>query len=177
MHILRHGIFTGTGPLGLRKLPAFQLQTDQMPQLRLRNHPRTRFPELFQKPVLQKEKNIMKSSRSKTFSNLRLFQLWLEEGMMSFLPPKTREPMYQSNPSQKPSQQEKSLDRLKKGETGMVTRLITSDSKNLQKLLAMGILPGRIVKVLQTYPAYILQIDRTQAAMDRELAKRIIVKN
>ena len=58
----------------------------------------------------------------------------------------------------------------------MVQRLDTSDSKNLQKLLAMGIVPGRIIRVLQTYPAYILQIDRTQVAMDRGLAARITVK-
>jgi len=118
----------------------------------------------------------MKTSRHKTISTLRLFHLWLEDSIRSFIPPKTKDYMYQSNPPQGPSQKEKSLDRMKKGETGIVTRLVTTDSKNLQKLLAMGILPGRIVKVLQTYPAYILQIDRTQAAMDRELANRIIVK-
>jgi Fe2+ transport system protein FeoA len=119
----------------------------------------------------------MKAAPYKTITSLRVFQLWLEETIMSFILPKTRDDMYKSNPSQEPSEEEKSLDRMKKGETRIVTRLITSDSKNLQKLLAMGILPGRIVKVLQTYPAYILQIDRTQAAMDRELANKIIVKS
>jgi Fe2+ transport system protein FeoA len=119
----------------------------------------------------------MKTSYHKTISTLRLFQLWLEENRMSFIPPKTRETMYRSHSPQEPPEEEISLDQMKKGETGIVTRLVTSDSKNLQKLLAMGILPGRIVKVLQTYPAYILQIDRTQAAMDRELANKIIVKS
>lgn len=69
-----------------------------------------------------------------------------------------------------------SLINLRKGESGVVDHLVTTDSKNLQKLLAMGILPGRNVSVLQTYPAYILQIDRTQAAMDRQLAEKIGVK-
>jgi len=118
----------------------------------------------------------MKTPHYKTIASLRLFQLWLEDTVMSFILPKTKDHMYRSNPQQEPSQQEKSLDQMKKGEVGVVARLITTDSKNLQKLLAMGILPGRIVKVLQTYPAYILQIDRTQAAMDRELAGRIIIK-
>ena len=68
------------------------------------------------------------------------------------------------------------LDKLKTGESAVVKRLITEESKNLQKLLAMGILPGRLVKVLQRYPAYILEIDRTQAAMDTQLAKKIVLK-
>ena len=68
------------------------------------------------------------------------------------------------------------LNKLKKGETGVVKRLITEDSKNLQKLLAMGIVPGRIIQVIQTYPVYILRIDQTQMAMDEQLAERIIVE-
>jgi len=68
------------------------------------------------------------------------------------------------------------LNKLKKGETGVVKRLVTTDSKNLQKLLAMGIVPGRILQVIQTYPVYILQIDQTQMAMDEQLAERIIVE-
>ena len=68
------------------------------------------------------------------------------------------------------------LNKLRKGNSGIVKRLITSDAKNLQKLLAMGIVPGRIIQVIQTYPVFILQIDNTQAAMDKELAERIIVK-
>jgi DtxR family Mn-dependent transcriptional regulator len=84
--------------------------------------------------------------------------------------------MYENNKDQSSSGEETRLDRLKKGETGMVSQLVTTDSKNLQKLLAMGIVPGRIIRVLQTYPAYILQIDRTQTAMDQELASRITVR-
>ena len=68
------------------------------------------------------------------------------------------------------------LNKLKKGETGVVKRLITNESKNLQKLLAMGIVPGRIIQVIQTYPVYILRLDNTQMAMDEQLAVRIIVE-
>ena len=118
----------------------------------------------------------MKSALIKISGLSRLFQLSTATWMMSFFIPKTNAPMYDSHSKYQPSQEEITLDRLKKGETGMVQRLDTSDSKNLQKLLALGIVPGRIIRVLQTYPAYILQIDRTQAAMDRGLAQKIIVK-
>jgi len=118
----------------------------------------------------------MKSALIKTSVLCRLFQLMTATWMMPFLITKTNANMYKSHSDYQPSKEEITLDRLKKGETGMVQRLDTSDSKNLQKLLAMGIVPGRIIRVLQTYPAYILQIDRTQAAMDRGLAQRIIVK-
>ncbi len=67
------------------------------------------------------------------------------------------------------------LSQLKKGNSGVVRRLITTDGKNLQKLLAMGILPGRIIHVIRTSPVFILQIDNTQAAMDKELAQNIML--
>jgi len=128
------------------------------------------------RPINYIKYNHMKSALIKTSVLCRLFQLMTATWMMPFLITKTNANMYKSHSDYQPSKEEITLDRLKKGETGMVQRLDTSDSKNLQKLLAMGIVPGRIIRVLQTYPAYILQIDRTQAAMDRGLAQRIIVK-
>lgn len=68
------------------------------------------------------------------------------------------------------------LSQYKKRETGIVKRLLTSDTKQVQKLLAMGIVPGRMIKIIQTYPVFILQIDHTQAAMDKELASHIIMQ-
>ncbi|MCF8308288.1 MAG: ferrous iron transport protein A [Bacteroidales bacterium] len=70
---------------------------------------------------------------------------------------------------------ETGLHKMKKGEAGIVKRLLTGESKNLQKLLAMGIVPGRVIQIIQTYPVFILQIDHTQAAMDEELAEQIIM--
>jgi DtxR family Mn-dependent transcriptional regulator len=69
-----------------------------------------------------------------------------------------------------------SLHELKSGETAIVKRLKTHNTKNLQKLLAMGIVPGRIIQVIRTYPVCILQIDNTQAAMDKELAEQIVIE-
>ncbi len=71
---------------------------------------------------------------------------------------------------------EKPLNQFKSGETSTVKRFSTKEDKTLQKLLAMGIVPGRTIIVKQTYPVFILQIDKTQAAMDKELAESIIMK-
>ena len=73
-------------------------------------------------------------------------------------------------------EEEFTLTTLKKGESAVVKRLVTHESKNLQKFLAMGILPGRIVRVLQRYPAYIVEVDRTRVAMDQELARGIVIQ-
>ncbi|MFP4019118.1 MAG: FeoA family protein [Bacteroidales bacterium] len=67
------------------------------------------------------------------------------------------------------------LNELKKGSSGTVSNIKATNTATVQKLLAMGILPGRIIYVIRTYPVYIIQIDNTQVAMDKELAKNIIL--
>ena len=84
--------------------------------------------------------------------------------------------MFQENHKPEPSGDEVPLAALKKNESGIVARLNTEDNKDLQKLLAMGILPGRSLRVLQRYPVYILEVERTQVAMDKELARLILLK-
>ncbi len=114
----------------------------------------------------------------KTYPLLVLFCQWTREQIntMHLAFQKNTAPMHETH--QEPGEHDRgtSLVRLGKGETAIVERLRTDDTKNLQKLLAMGIVPGRIIRVLQTYPVFILQIDRTQAAMDRQLASSILVK-
>ncbi|MGM0530717.1 MAG: FeoA family protein [Bacteroidota bacterium] len=114
---------------------------------------------------------------TRTIAILRLFHLGWAGKILAFN--NGNAPVFMNNDQNKtgsPAESEITLDMLKKGQSAVVKRLITEDSKNLQKLLAMGILPGRIVKVLQRYPVFILEIDRTQAAMDKELAGKIVLK-
>jgi Fe2+ transport system protein FeoA len=70
---------------------------------------------------------------------------------------------------------EKSLKNLKSGENGVVVRLNTSNPRDLRKLTAFGIVPGTKVNVIQKYPAIIVQIGFTQAALDNNLAEIITV--
>jgi Fe2+ transport system protein FeoA len=73
--------------------------------------------------------------------------------------------------------EETSLNKLRRGKSAIVERFNNSKENSLNKLLAMGIVPGRILQVVQTYPVFILQIDQTQVAMDKELAEEIIIRD
>lgn len=62
------------------------------------------------------------------------------------------------------------------GTKSKVAYLHTKDNKKLQKLMAMGILPGVTVQVLQKFPSYVLKIGHSQVAMDREMAEAIRIR-
>ena len=44
------------------------------------------------------------------------------------------------------------------------------------KKIAMGILPNVNIKVLQKFPSYVLQMGKSQFAVDKELAGRVFVR-
>ena len=60
-------------------------------------------------------------------------------------------------------------------QTAVVSRLVTRDKGVLRKFIAMGILPGISLKVLQTFPTYVLAIDHDRFAIDRSLASCVYV--
>lgn len=68
------------------------------------------------------------------------------------------------------------LSELKKGQIGKVAYILTRNNKNLQKLLAMGILPGTSIEMIQTYPSYVFQVGEAQIAIDTEMAEDIFVR-
>ena len=65
---------------------------------------------------------------------------------------------------------------LSRGEKAKIITIETESGTQLRKLAAFGLLPGVEVEVLQTFPAYVLQLDYTQLALDYEIASNIIVK-
>ena len=65
---------------------------------------------------------------------------------------------------------------LKKGAKGKVAYLHTGDNKKLQKLMTMGILPGVLVEVVQTFPTHVFKIGHMQVAVDREMAGDIFIR-
>ena len=67
------------------------------------------------------------------------------------------------------------LPRLKVGQTAKVAYLETEASARMQKLLALGISPGRTVEVLQRWPVIIVRVDNTQVAIDQPVAEAISV--
>lgn len=63
-----------------------------------------------------------------------------------------------------------------KGTKGRIAYLHTRDNKKLQKLMAMGILPGVSVQVVQKFPSYVLKIGHSQIAMDEEMARDVFIR-
>lgn len=68
------------------------------------------------------------------------------------------------------------LTALHVGEAGIVRELRLQDHTVAQKLLALGVMPGVHVKVIQRFPAYVLQIGFTQIAIDHHLARAVRVE-
>lgn len=68
------------------------------------------------------------------------------------------------------------LSQLNNGQKGKVAYLHAPEADKLQKLMAMGVLPGAPVNLIQTFPSYVFQIHQTQFAVDKEIADAIYVR-
>ncbi len=68
------------------------------------------------------------------------------------------------------------LCELSPGDRGRVAYLRTGDSRRLQKLLTLGILPGVEVEMLQRFPSFVFSIGHSQMAVDREMAEGIQIR-
>lgn len=69
-----------------------------------------------------------------------------------------------------------SLDRLSLGEDGRIAYITTTEHQQLHKLLSLGIIPGKMLHLHQTSPAFVIKIEETQIALEKELAEHIYVK-
>lgn len=58
---------------------------------------------------------------------------------------------------------------------GRVAYIQIRDEKKLQKLMAMGVLPGMSITLIQRFPSYVFQLGHSQFAVDKELAQSIYV--
>jgi DtxR family transcriptional regulator, Mn-dependent transcriptional regulator len=68
------------------------------------------------------------------------------------------------------------LSSLTANQKGKVAYIQTKDHKKLQKLMAMSVLPGLSITVLQTFPSYVFQIGQSQFAIDKDLAESIYIR-
>lgn len=64
---------------------------------------------------------------------------------------------------------------LPEGARGRVVKLDTTDRFRLQKLLALGLLPGVEVEVAQRFPCFVLNLGLAQVALDAVTAQAIWV--
>lgn len=62
------------------------------------------------------------------------------------------------------------------GDVGKVVFVSAERGRRLDRLSAMGLMPGTLVKLHQRQPSFILDLGETQLAVDREIAAEIFVK-
>ena len=68
------------------------------------------------------------------------------------------------------------LSQLNPGQSGKVAYIYAPQPEQLQKLAAMGILPGVPLNLIQAFPSYIFQAGHTQFAVDKDIAASIYVR-
>ncbi len=68
------------------------------------------------------------------------------------------------------------LTELKSNQEGEIAYIQTEDSKKMQKLMAMGVLPGNRILLMQTFPSYIFRVGFSEFAIDTQMAREIFVR-
>ena len=69
-----------------------------------------------------------------------------------------------------------SLADLRPGQRGVIAYLHSQRRDFVQRLLALGAVPGTPLQVLQQTPSYVVQLGNTQIALDRETADDVYVR-
>ena len=69
-----------------------------------------------------------------------------------------------------------SLSELAPGEGGTIAYIQAGDQKNLQKMMAMGVLPGQPITLQQAFPSYVFKVGNSQFAVDHAIASEIYVR-
>lgn len=65
---------------------------------------------------------------------------------------------------------------LNPGQGGKIAYVQAKESQEIQKLMAIGILPGTSINLIRRFPSYVFQVGNTQYAVDRKIADEIYVR-
>jgi DtxR family Mn-dependent transcriptional regulator len=68
------------------------------------------------------------------------------------------------------------LPDLKIGEAGRVVFITPKSRSRLERLSALGLIPGSIVRLAQKRPSFVLEIGETTLALEEEIVREIYVK-
>jgi DtxR family Mn-dependent transcriptional regulator len=68
------------------------------------------------------------------------------------------------------------LNELSEGVEGKIAYLQMNHPARLQKLMAMGVLPGEKITLLRSSPSYVFEVGFSQFAVDEEIASTIYVR-
>ena len=67
------------------------------------------------------------------------------------------------------------LSALAPGTRGRVVRVIRDLTGRQDRLAALGVTPGAAIRVLQTFPGIVFECDQTELAVERTVARAILV--
>jgi DtxR family Mn-dependent transcriptional regulator len=62
------------------------------------------------------------------------------------------------------------------GRSARITFISPRYAARLDKLGSLGVLPGNLIKLRQTRPSYVVEVDETTVALEKEIAEEIFVK-
>jgi DtxR family Mn-dependent transcriptional regulator len=68
------------------------------------------------------------------------------------------------------------LIELQPNQRGHIAYIQLNDPKRLQKLMAMGVLPGVPITLLRRFPSFVFEAGYSQFAVDKEIAADIYVR-
>jgi Fe2+ transport system protein FeoA len=68
-----------------------------------------------------------------------------------------------------------SLAALKSGMRGRVHHVIPDLTGRAERLAALGVTPGATVHVLQTFPVIVFECDQTEVAIERRMARGVLI--
>jgi DtxR family Mn-dependent transcriptional regulator len=69
----------------------------------------------------------------------------------------------------------KPVTTLERGGVGVISCLTDPDHPRAARLAALGLLPGVPVRLLQSYPAFVLRVGYAEIALDTDLARLVRV--
>ena len=69
------------------------------------------------------------------------------------------------------------LSSIEVGCEGRIAYITSKKHQRLQRLMAMGVVPGLSIKLLQSFPSFVIQVEETQIALDKEVADEIFVRS
>jgi len=68
------------------------------------------------------------------------------------------------------------LSEMQPNETGRIAYIQASETAIMQKLMAMGILPGESIRLIRRSPSFVFEVQQTQYAVDSSIADCIYVR-
>ncbi len=74
------------------------------------------------------------------------------------------------------SEQTHRLSTLKAGTRGRVVRVACENVERAERLGALGVTPGALIEVLQTFPSVVFLCDQTELAVEPAVAWAVVVE-